>query len=96
MSHDDDYFICSHCGAELPLDARVCTYCGASDESGWGDLNDDDYGDDFDYDDYLRREFPEYAEPLPRRVRPIRLFNTAVAAIVILAMLWLMFGWTCR
>ena len=30
-----DYFICPHCGAEVDLDATVCTECGSDDETGW-------------------------------------------------------------
>jgi hypothetical protein len=69
--HEDGYFLCQCCGAELPLTATSCRYCGASDESGWGeDYQREDldvparYGeedDDFDYDDFVAREFPDQA-----------------------------------
>ena len=63
---DDDYFVCPHCGSDVPAGAAFCRECGASDESGW----DDDYGiadgyapdSDFDYDEFIGREFPGYAE----------------------------------
>lgn len=67
---DGDYFVCFHCGADLPAGAHFCRHCGASEDHGWneGDLEDDPaagYGaeDDFDYDGFLEEEFPESADP---------------------------------
>ncbi|MCD6416317.1 MAG: zinc-ribbon domain-containing protein [Planctomycetes bacterium] len=63
---DDDYFICPHCGAEVAWDARVCPQCGSDELTGWAE----DAGkwgagiptgyskdDEFDYEDFIRREF---------------------------------------
>ena len=70
MTDHEDYFLCAHCGAELPPDAKFCRHCGASDESGWQTEEDrwdndgtDDYGedDDFDYEEFVRCEFPDHA-----------------------------------
>ena len=50
------------CGAEVPATARACPACGADDMTGWNedhavydglDLPDDE----FDYDEYLKKEF---------------------------------------
>ena len=63
---NDDYFVCPHCGAEVSHKARACPECGADDETGWAEDADKwradiptGYGgdDDFDYDEYVRREF---------------------------------------
>lgn len=66
LDHDDE---CPFCGASLPANASRCRKCGASEEYGWNSVEsnlDDlgaDYGDDdFDYDDFVAREFPEHAE----------------------------------
>lgn len=58
---DDDYFTCPHCGAELPGSASFCRECGASEDSGWEEEWTDsaESEDDFEYDEYLRREFPD-------------------------------------
>ncbi len=32
-----DYFICPHCGAEVPLGAPACPKCGSDDETGWSE-----------------------------------------------------------
>ena len=57
-------FECPHCGSFVRSGARVCRECGASDEYGWGDVDllEPDYGDDdFDYDEFTAREFPDQA-----------------------------------
>jgi ribosomal protein L40E len=73
-SHDD--FICPNCGAELPGGAEFCRACGASDDSGWDDAPEpradlpEGYGpddDDFDYDEFVRREFGAGASEWSKR-----------------------------
>jgi hypothetical protein len=58
----DDYFHCPHCGRKVAAGASFCRHCGADPESGWNESTEDQaqgfYEDDFDYDDYLSREFP--------------------------------------
>lgn len=48
---------CGRCGE--PLTSReFCRECGASEESGWSEgYVGEETEDDFDYDDYVRREF---------------------------------------
>lgn len=31
----DDYFVCPHCDARVPVDALACPECGSDDETGW-------------------------------------------------------------
>jgi hypothetical protein len=88
----DDYFTCPCCGAELPSSVHFCRHCGASDDSGWGDERDDpahdgdfDLDDEFDYDGFLRREFPEHA---PRSAPGAR--KILLGAIVLLLCLLLL------
>jgi hypothetical protein len=80
------FFICPHCGVAVRAGAVFCPSCGASDESGWadgdedyGDLGDGDEDEEFDYQDFVRREFPDQAEPGARGFRRL-----LVAAIVLL------------
>ncbi|QDV70663.1 hypothetical protein Poly24_43890 [Rosistilla carotiformis] len=58
---------CPHCGAMILETATFCRHCGASDASGWQDETegyaDDMSDDDFDYDEFLQREFPGDAPP---------------------------------
>ena len=52
---------CPQCGAEVPPRARACPECGSDEQTGWSeraqaeglDLPDEE----FDYDDYVKREF---------------------------------------
>jgi hypothetical protein len=97
--HSDDYFPCPHCGARVRAGARFCRECGASDESGWGEdqwsHDADGYAEDedFDYDEYLRREFPEHAPPRSAKAQSKRLLTILVVALVCLALLlWAMFS----
>ena len=98
----NDYEVCPHCGAELRLNALFCRQCGASEDSGWGDDSEawsepwttsdneeeeDSYqADDFDYDEFISREFPEYAEPSNKHQRA-RWFTGLIVAIVCVAFL---------
>jgi uncharacterized membrane protein YvbJ len=85
----EDWFACPCCGAEVACGASFCRQCGASEDSGWGDET-DDYGedDDFDYDEFVRREFPEHAPPgtkyPPRKV----LMAILVVLLCIALLLW--------
>ena len=53
--------VCPVCGADVPRKARACPECGADDQSGWAEgayaqslgLPDEN----FDYDDFAKREF---------------------------------------
>ena len=33
----DGYFICPHCGAEVPAGAAACPQCGSDEETGWSE-----------------------------------------------------------
>jgi predicted nucleic acid-binding Zn ribbon protein len=60
--------ICPVCGEKVPLGALACPECGADHNSGWRedaevydavDLPDDD----FNYDDFIKREFGSRVKP---------------------------------
>ena len=54
---------CPNCGADVPPKAKACPECGACEDTGWAE----DAGyesthleeDEFDYDDFVAREFDE-------------------------------------
>jgi hypothetical protein len=61
-----DYFVCAHCGAQVSAGARACPECGSDEATGWAEDADKwaagipaGYGDedDFDYEEFVRREF---------------------------------------
>jgi hypothetical protein len=63
--------ICPHCGAGVPPKAKACPACGADEQTGWSaaarEATPDLPDDDFDYDDFVRREF-EGATAGPRGI----------------------------
>lgn len=88
---------CPVCGEFVPRKAVACPGCGASRDSGWNeearvsglDLPDDE---DFDYEDFVAREF---GQGRPKN-RDRRRFWTVVGCIVIAAMaasLLVVFRW---
>jgi anaerobic ribonucleoside-triphosphate reductase len=86
--------ICPHCGAEVPANSRSCPECGSDDETGWSerattrrlDLPDPE----FDYDDFVKREFGEESEA---RLKPrgVSWGWWIVAVILILILLGLFY-----
>ena len=60
-------FPCPHCGRSVPSGAGMCRGCGADKNCGWNDeyeseYSADDDGDDFDYDRFVAREFPDHSD----------------------------------
>ena len=78
--------ICPNCGAEVPRKARDCPECGADEKTGWSEeayaqqlgLPDDN----FNYDEYVQKEFGPKREVRPRG---ISWFWWAVAAVLLAA-----------
>ena len=88
-------FPCPHCGEFVAAGARRCRECGASDEYGWNhdQLEQNDCGDDdFDYDDYVAREFPGHADPdspaLMRRDWIVWIIGLLIAALLMSTIWW--------
>lgn len=60
--------VCPVCREDVPHGARACPECGADHNSGWReDAESDDGldlpGDDFNYDDFVQREFASGIKP---------------------------------
>ena len=81
--------ICPNCGANVPREAKACPECGSDEQTGWSeethvdgiDLPDDN----FDYDDFVKREF-EGKTPVPRGMH---WFWWLVAVIILGAFAWM-------
>ncbi len=89
---------CPACGAPVHLNARGCRECGARrDERGWSQPENLDGidlpgEDDFDYEDFIRREFPESSKlEFLHRMTTRQRFWWLVALITLLAFAWLSF-----
>jgi hypothetical protein len=78
---------CPHCGAEVPPRARACPECGADETTGWSERAGSDRlglpDEEFDYDEFTRREFGGEPE---RRRGPRRLW-WLVAVVLLLLLL---------
>jgi ribosomal protein L32 len=72
------HLTCANCGERL-TSRHFCRACGASEESGWAAPEmSEDGEDDFDYDDFVRREFGR------RQGRPRNVAATVWGTILIL------------
>ncbi|HEV3410173.1 MAG TPA: zinc ribbon domain-containing protein [Chthoniobacterales bacterium] len=59
--------VCPVCGEDVPRGALACPECGADHKSGWREdanaYDGVDLPDEFDYDDFTKREFGSSAKP---------------------------------
>ena len=82
---------CPNCGADVPPTARACPQCGADEQTGWSEAARTDGLDlpdgNFDYDDFLKREFGPKS-PLPRGIPWFWWLIALLVAVALLA-LWL-------
>lgn len=90
-----DYFRCPHCGARVRKGAPACPKCGSDEETGWSENAQSwaadvpaGYGeeDDFDYDEFLAREFPGHGTR-PARGSGLKWFWRVAAALLCLAII---------
>ena len=91
-----EFFDCPHCGEPVEVGALSCRACGSDAETGWSEEaaeweTDTSTGyadeDEFDYADFVRREFPDQAPATPLRQSVLR---WAIATAVALACLGLL------
>ena len=79
--------ICPNCGNVIPPDAKACPECGVDDEMGWDEgayaPNPDLPDEDFDYEDFKKREFGSKS-PVPHG---IHWFWWIVALALVIALL---------
>lgn len=87
MSFASESFDCPCCGAEVAAGASFCRECGASDESGWNDEEEEGFAidDDFDYDDYLEREF-SITKQISAAARLRRAFVVTIIVLVCISL----------
>lgn len=83
--------ICPVCGEDVPPKALACPECGSDHNTGWKrdahiydgvDLPDPD--DDFNYDEFVEREFGKAARPKPAGMKVIWWVTALVLFIAIL------------
>jgi hypothetical protein len=84
--------VCPVCGEDVPRGSLACPECGADHNSGWredADIYDslDLPEENFDYDEFVRREFPSKIRP--PGMKPIW-WITAILVLVISVVLYLL------
>ena len=92
LTVEGDYFLCPYCGAEVKKGRVACPECGSCEETGWSEDATEGYadggwdgGDDFDYDEFVQREFPESADGLSSK-------NWGVTLVIVLVCLAMVIG----
>jgi hypothetical protein len=84
---------CPNCGADVPAGSTACPSCGADEDTGWAegaDMGAADVptgyasDDDFDYDEFMREEFPDEAPAPAARwtLRRVLLVAALVAMLI--------------
>ena len=95
----DEFFDCPHCGAPVPAGRSSCRACGSDARTGWSrdaDLWSSDipggYGADegFDYDEFVRREFPDRAPPRPGATLKKWAVGVVVVIVCIVFLYWML------
>lgn len=90
---DDDYFVCPHCGATVHVNATFCSECGSDDQTGWSEdagSSPFDLGTDFDYDEFIEREFSD-ATPVTTRDSAKRIAVSLIVVLTCICLLLLFF-----
>jgi uncharacterized membrane protein YvbJ len=75
---------CPNCGAQVPRNAKACPQCGSDEQTGWSEEAEsgglDLPEENFDYDDFVKKEFGGSKNPVPRGIK----WYWWVAAVLIL------------
>ncbi|MFH1477262.1 MAG: zinc-ribbon domain-containing protein [Verrucomicrobiota bacterium] len=84
--------ICPVCGAEVPSTAHACPECGADNTTGWNEdhavydgLNLPD--DEFDYDEFINKEFNGKGKPVKKRLQWLCIIGFALVLIALIIFL---------
>jgi hypothetical protein len=87
--------ICPNCGADVPRNAKACPGCGADENAGWADdaqqATAADLGlpeEDFDYNDFVKREFE--GEGLKPRGLHWVWWLTGIALLLAIFLFWVL------
>jgi len=76
---------CPNCGVDVPPRAKVCPECGACEDTGWAEEAGHESThleeDEFDYDEFVAREFGEGGRP---RRKSLHIIWVIVALLLIL------------
>lgn len=86
-SPSKDFFFCPVCHAELPARAKSCPECGNDAETGWKDYAPEDSEEDFDYNEFVNKEFHRKKAVRPQGL-PLWVWLTAVGLLGLFIYAW--------
>ena len=81
---------CENCGEAIPKNAAACPACGADEHTGWADSAYQDPDEDFDYDEFVEREFG--GETREVKPRGLHWFWWLVGVLLLAALIWMWIG----
>ena len=93
----EEFFACPICGTEVSVKAKACPECGSDERTGWSDktiydaTGIEDPEDDFDYDDFVEKEFGK-----PKLASRGRWGGWFAIIVIVVLILWLVaerVGW---
>jgi hypothetical protein len=82
--------VCPVCGEDVPPKSLACPECGSDHNTGWKESADTYDGvdvtdrDDFDYDEFVEREFGENPSPKPAGIKAVWWVTAIVLLIAFL------------
>jgi hypothetical protein len=86
---------CPNCGAEVPPKARACPECGSDEQTGWSEEAQGQTGnlglpnEDFDYDEFVKKEFEEkQSNPVPHGIHWFW-WLVAIGIVVVFVLMWI-------
>lgn len=86
--------VCPNCGADVPPHAKACPECGSDEATGWSDETHVDGIDlpeeDFDYDEFVEREFGNKRNPVPHGISRFW-WVVAIVLVIIMTGVWAIF-----
>jgi len=87
--------ICPNCGADVPRNAKACPGCGADESTGWAEdaqqataANLGLPEEDFDYDEFTKREFGK-PSPKPQGLHWVW-WLTGIALLIAILLFWVL------
>ena len=98
--NSNDWFVCPNCGADVRGDALACRECGSDENTGWAPDADKweagipaGYGEDdeFDYDEFITKEFSDRAKD--GSGIPFDVFLFIALVIIALFVLYMISSW---
>lgn len=83
-------FVCPHCGADVPQNAKSCPSCGSDENTGWSEftyMDEIQAPDENEYMDILNNEFPENKNTNHKKNSNSWIFITGTILLILIALM---------